>query len=69
MAISKPSTAITCIPSTSKKREAPVEITETRVRTTLNAYDFDTIVLATGFKACTGALEAFPIRGEGGRTK
>ncbi len=58
-----------CISSTSKKREAPVEITGTRVRTTLNAYDFDTIVLATGFKACTGALEAFPIHGEGGRTK
>ena len=52
-----------------KKREALVEITETRVRTTLNAYEFDMIVLATGFKACTGALDAFPIPGEGGRTK
>ena len=51
-----------------KKREPLVEITETGVRTTLADYDFDIIVLATGFKAYTGALEAFPIRGEGGRT-
>lgn len=46
-----------------KDREPIVEITETGVRTTENHYDFDIIVLATGFKAYTGALEAFPIRG------
>lgn len=45
-----------------------VEITETGVRTTKQDYRFDIIVLATGFKAYTGALEAFPIRGEGGLT-
>jgi hypothetical protein len=50
-----------------KKREPLVEITETGVRTTLNDYEFDIIVLATGFKAYTGALEAFPIRGNSGR--
>jgi len=52
-----------------RKREPPVEITEAGVRTTLNAYECDIIVLASGFKACTCALEAFPIPGEGGRTK
>ena len=45
-----------------------VEITETGLRTTLNEYEFDIIVLATGFKAYTGALEAFPIRGSSGQT-
>lgn len=51
-----------------KDREPIVEITETGVRTTLNEYEFDMIVLATGFKAYTGALEAFPIRGVSGQT-
>jgi cyclohexanone monooxygenase len=51
-----------------KEREPLVEITETGVRTTRNDYEFDIIVLATGFKAYTGALEAFPIRGDGGQT-
>lgn len=51
-----------------KKQEPLVEITETGVRTTRADYDFDIIVLATGFKAYTGALEAFPIRGTGGQT-
>ncbi len=51
-----------------KDREPLVEITETGLRTTLNEYEFDIIVLATGFKAYTGALEAFPIRGSSGQT-
>ncbi|MGC8536337.1 MAG: flavin-containing monooxygenase [Rhizomicrobium sp.] len=51
------------------KNDQPlVEITETGVRTTKEHYEFDIIVLATGFKAYTGALEAFPIRGVGGQT-
>lgn len=45
-----------------------VEIDETGIRTTKAHYDFDIIVLATGFQAYTGALEAFPIRGVSGRT-
>ncbi len=51
-----------------KDREPIVEITETGVRTTENHYEFDIIVLATGFQAYTGALEAFPIRGRSGQT-
>lgn len=51
-----------------KNLEPLVEITETGVRTTLSDYEFDIIVLATGFKAYTGALEAFPIRGDDGQT-
>ncbi len=51
-----------------KDREPIVEITETGVRTTENDYEFDIIVLATGFRAYTGALEAFPIRGESGES-
>lgn len=51
-----------------KKREPIVEITETGVRTTEKDYEFDIIVLATGFKAYTGSLEAFPIRGSKGQT-
>jgi cation diffusion facilitator CzcD-associated flavoprotein CzcO len=51
-----------------KDREPIVEITETGVRTTEHHYDFDIIVLATGFRAYTGALEAFPIRGKSGQT-
>lgn len=51
-----------------KDCEPLVEITETGVRTTENDYAFDIIVLATGFKAYTGALEAFPIRGRTGQT-
>jgi len=41
-----------------KDAEPLVEITETGIRTTKNDYEFDIIVLATGFKAYTGALEA-----------
>ena len=51
-----------------KDKEPLVEITETGVRTTENLYEFDIIVLATGFKAYTGALEAFPIRGVTGQS-
>jgi len=51
-----------------KNQEPLVEITETGVRTTENEFEFDIIVLATGFKAYTGALEAFPIRGVSGQT-
>ena len=50
------------------KREPLVEITETGIRTTREHYEFDIIVLATGFKAYTGALEAFPIRGSSGQS-
>ena len=48
--------------------EPIVEITETGVLTAKNHYDFDIIVMATGFSAYTGALEAFPIRGVSGQT-
>ncbi len=51
-----------------KDREPIVEITETGIRTSENLYEFDIIVLATGFRAYTGALEAFPIRGESGQS-
>lgn len=51
-----------------RKREPLVEVTETGVRTTKADYTFDIIVLATGFKAYTGALEAFPIIGADGTT-
>lgn len=51
-----------------RHREPLVEITETGVRTTRSEYEFDIIVLATGFQAYTGALEAFPIRGSSGQT-
>jgi cation diffusion facilitator CzcD-associated flavoprotein CzcO len=51
-----------------KDREPILEITETGVRTSLAHHAFDIIVLATGFKAYTGALEAFPIRGIDGQT-
>lgn len=51
-----------------KKREPILTITETGIRTTQNEFEFDIIVLATGFKAYTGALEAFPIRGRSGQT-
>ncbi len=40
-----------------KDREPIVEITEKGIRTTEREYEFDIIVLATGFKAYTGAVE------------
>ena len=49
-----------------KDREPLVEITPTGIRTTKNDYEFDIIVLATGFQAYTGALEAVDIRGQSG---
>ena len=49
-------------------REPIEEITETGIRTTLNHHEFDIIVLATGFRAYTGALEALAIRGKSGAT-
>ena len=48
------------------EREPIVEFTETGIRTTENEYEFDIIVLATGFQAYTGAQEALPIRGRNG---
>ncbi len=51
-----------------KDREPLVEVTETGVRTTRNHFEFDIIVLATGFKAYTGAVEAVDIHGIGGVT-
>ena len=48
------------------EREPLVAITETGIRTTKQHYEFDIIVLATGFQAYTGAQEALPIRGCGG---
>jgi len=43
------------------EREPIVEITPTGIRTTGNDYEFDIIVLATGFKAYTGAVEKLDI--------
>ncbi len=51
-----------------KNKEPIVEITETGIRTSENDYEFDIIVLSTGFRAYTGALEAFPIRGKSGQS-
>ncbi len=51
-----------------KDREPIEAITETGVRTSANDYEFDIIVIATGFRAYTGALEAFPIRGKSGQS-
>ena len=48
--------------------EAIVEITKTGIKTTRDDYEFDIIVLATGFKAYTGAPEAVAISGRGGAT-
>ncbi len=48
-------------------REAPIErITSTGLRTTAAEYRFDTLVLATGFDAMTGALLKMDIRGREG---
>ena len=49
-----------------KDREPIVEFTSTGIRTTQNDYDFDIIVLATGFQAYTGAQESLAIRGRNG---
>jgi cyclohexanone monooxygenase len=48
-------------------RKTPlVEVTETGVRTSERAYEFDSIVFATGFDAMTGSLVAFDIKGRDG---
>ncbi|MEM6999557.1 MAG: NAD(P)/FAD-dependent oxidoreductase [Pseudomonadota bacterium] len=49
-----------------KEREPLQEITPTGIRTSAADYEFDIIVLATGFQAYTGALEAMDIRGRNG---
>jgi cation diffusion facilitator CzcD-associated flavoprotein CzcO len=47
--------------------ETPItEVTETGLRTTERAFDFDIIVYATGFDAITGAFDHMDIRGVGG---
>ncbi|MFK7915422.1 MAG: flavin-containing monooxygenase [Pseudomonadales bacterium] len=51
-----------------KDTEPLVEITERGVRTTAAEYEFDIIVLATGFKAYTGSPEAVAVTGRGGAT-
>ena len=49
-------------------RKTPlVEITETGIRTTDQEFEFDALVLATGFDAQTGALTSIDIRGRGGQ--
>nr|BFE50800.1 hypothetical protein GCM10017745_42270 [Saccharothrix mutabilis subsp. capreolus] len=50
------------------REEDLVEITPTGVRTTAGEYEFDSLVLATGFDAMTGALLAVDIRGRDGVT-
>jgi cyclohexanone monooxygenase len=48
-------------------RATPIErITPTGLKTTAEAFEFDSIVLATGFDAMTGALDRIDIRGRGG---
>ena len=51
-----------------KENEPISEITENTVKTSKNDYSFDIIILATGFQAYTGALEAFDIKGASGLT-
>ncbi len=51
-----------------KHREPIVAVTPTGLKTTEQEYEFDIIVLATGFKAYTGALEAIEIRNSQGAT-
>jgi len=49
------------------EQEPIVEVTATGIRTTENLYEFDIIVLATGFQAYTGSQEALTIRGADGQ--
>lgn len=51
-----------------RDRAPIVEITKTGVTTTQGKHEFDIIVLATGFKAYTGAVEAVDIRGVSGES-
>ncbi|ANT54205.1 flavin-containing monooxygenase [Mesorhizobium amorphae] len=48
------------------KADPIVEMTESGLCTSDGEYRFDTLVLATGFDAMTGALNAIDIRGRGG---
>lgn len=48
--------------------EEIVEITATGVRTDVREYEFDSLVIATGFDAMTGALLSIDIRGKEGVT-
>jgi cation diffusion facilitator CzcD-associated flavoprotein CzcO len=48
------------------REEKLLEITETGVRTSAGDYEFDSLVLATGFDAMTGALLRIDIRGKEG---
>lgn len=50
------------------REEELLEITETGVRTSARAYEFDSLVIATGFDAMTGALLNVDIRGRDGAT-
>ncbi|TFU05957.1 NAD(P)/FAD-dependent oxidoreductase [Polymorphobacter arshaanensis] len=50
-------------------KATPIEtITPTGIRTSGGDYEFDSIILATGFDAMTGALARIDIRGRGGET-
>ena len=46
------------------REEDILEITETGVRTSAREYEFDSLVIATGFDAITGALLGIDIRGK-----
>jgi cation diffusion facilitator CzcD-associated flavoprotein CzcO len=49
--------------------ETPIEsFTPKGIKTSDKEYEFDIIILATGFDAITGALTRMDIRGEGGKT-
>jgi len=49
--------------------ETPIErFTPKGIKTSDKEYEFDVIILATGFDAITGALTRMDIRGEGGQT-
>ena len=45
-----------------------MHFTENGIKTEINEYEFDIIILATGFQAYTGALEAFDIIGQSGES-
>ena len=51
-----------------KDREPISHFTENGIKTDINEYEFDIIILATGFQAYTGALEAFDIIGQSGES-
>ena len=51
-----------------KDKEPISKFTEKGISTIKNDYEFDIIILATGFQAYTGALEAFDIIGQSGES-